>query len=265
MKISLLVAAVVLTSLLLSDGTGHAAGSSGAIPPYIASRFGSTSYPAWVSADSVVDQQGKLILNSLPLSIKSVVAAQLEDGTYKKSGCVQFGAVNFDRAGPVKSHASLRDLTENSVGIVLGTVTAIDHGFSLFGPTSLLEIQAEKLKRTRDFAESEYLYFQYPVAEFEVGGYRFCKTDSRWPAVPQIGDRLLIFSFQAPYDLSGQVISPDPEGFEIILERKKDKTLAIPRQLREDPDLVGVKNLDVVKKYTTEYLEKINMTRPAGE
>lgn len=257
-----LIGALVSTSLLFSIA-GSPADRPGTIPQYIASRFGPTSYPAWISADSVVDQQGNLKIDDLPLSTKGIVRQQLQDGTYGRKGCFQFGAVNFDRAGPLKPHASLRDLTQNSVGIIVGTVTAIDHGFSLFGPSLLLEVQAEQIKRGPAFAASGSLYFQYPVAEFEIGGYRFCKTDARWPAEPEIGDRLLSFSYQAPYDFAGQVISPDPDGFEIILERKKGGALAIPRKLRNDPDLMDAKDLATVRKYTTEYLEKIKA--PTGE
>jgi hypothetical protein len=258
------LALVILCALRPGDVFG--AGPSSRIPEHIASRFGATSYPAWLSSTAVIDSKGKLNLEALPLSTKGIVARQIESGDYQKTGCIHFGPVNFDRAGPVKLHSSLSDLAKNSIAILQGTVTDIDHGFTLFGPSLLLEIQvSERVKASGDFVGSEYVYLQYPVAQFEAGGYRFCKADSRWPAEPQIGDRVLVFPYQIAYDVNDLVISPDPDAYEVVLERAnaKDKRLTVPRGLQDAADLIGVNDLDTVKRYVTEYLKGMKTSEPS--
>jgi hypothetical protein len=195
--------------VLWTPAISLAGGASGRIPPRINSADGPSSEPAWVSA------------GSLPPRVKSVVEQELRDGIYKQYGCIHYGPVNVDRAGPIPPHGTLKDLMRNSKGAIKGTVTDIDHGFSFFGPSTLVEIRVDEwLKKSGEIADQPYVYLIYPVADFEAGGYRFCKTDDRWGGEPQAGDEISVFPYRVPVDDAHRALLPDPEGYEVILYRK---------------------------------------------
>lgn len=258
-----LVPTVLLWSIPVGSSPPSAADRSGRIPTHIASRFGPTSDPAWVSAASVVDRQGNLIWDSLPFGVRTGVELQMKNGAYKPGGCLHFGPLTYDHAGPVQPRASLKDLVENSLGIIRGTVTGLDQGFGAGNPSLLLEIRIDEwLKRSKKIANLDFLYLPYPVAEFEVGGYRFCKTDPRWPEPPRVGDRVLLFPYRIPYDPADQVIVPDPDGFEVILERGEG--IALPRQLKGLSDFAGAKNLDVIRERVRAHLRDTKPSRPSN-
>ena len=231
---------------------------SGRIPAYIASRYGPTSYAAWISARSVLGSDGKLDVGALPIGMQISIQKQIESGDYERQGCVQTLEVSIDLAGPQKARGTLGDLARNSIGILRGEVTGIDYGFGSYGtPALLLEVLVEeRIKGSSKIADSPYVYFEYPVASFEAGGYRFCKKDSRWPEPPEIGDSVMLFPYRQPGDTADQVIVPLPDGFEVIFERKKDRSLIVPRALRDDPDLIGAKRLDTVRERAAEHLRK---------
>jgi hypothetical protein len=254
--------AIILASIPLGPSLSSAAGRSGRIPAHIASRFGPTSDPAWVSAASVVDRQGNLIWDSLPFGVRTGAEIQMKDGSYKPGGCLNFGPLSYDNAGAVQPRGSLKDLVQNSLGIIRGTVTGIDQGFGVGNPSLLLEVRVEEwLKRSKKIADSDFLYLPYPVAEFEVGGYRFCKTDPRWPEPPRIGDTVLLFPYRTPYDPADQVIVPDPDGFEVIIERGEG--LALPRQLKSLSDFRGIQSIDVIRERVLTHLRDIKPSRPS--
>lgn len=264
-SLSILAFAVLLP--LLGTPESLAASQSGSIPTYIASRFGPTSFPAWISVRSVVDSTGALDLEALPIGLRASIQRQIESGDYEKQGCIQTLEVSIDQPpGPVKARSTLGDLARNSIGILSGSVTGIDSGFGSYGtPALLLEIQVEeRLKSSDKVADSPSVYFEYPVASFEAGGYRFCKKDSRWPEPPQIGDRVMLFPYRQPRDTADLVIVPLPDGFEMILQRKGDGPLIVPQALRNDPDLVGVKRLETVRERVTGHLEKSKAPEASG-
>lgn len=232
--------------LLLAPVVGLAGGSSGRIPPRIAAADGPASEPAWISAESGVKDQ-KISRDALPPRIKSVIEQELRDGTYKQYGCIHYGPVDVDRAGSIPPHGTLKELAQNSQAAIKGTVTDIDHGFSFFGPSALVEIRVEEwLKKSVRIADQPYIYLVYPVAEFEAGGYRFCKTDKRWGSEPQIGDEILVLPYRVAVDDARQVLLPNPDGYEVILYRKEAGRLSLPKLLENDPDVLGVKDIDIL-------------------
>jgi hypothetical protein len=232
--------------LLFAPVMGLAGGNSGRIPPRIASADGPASEPVWVSAESGVKGQ-KISQDALPSRVKSVIEQELRDGTYKQYGCIHYGPVDVDRAGSVPPHGTLKELAQNSRAAVKGIITDIDHGFSFFGPSALVEIRVEEwLKKSARIADQPYIYLVYPVADLEAGGYRFCKTDKRWGNEPQIGDEILVLPYRAAVDDARQVLLPDPDGYEVILYRKEAGRLSLPKFLENDPDVLGVKDIDIL-------------------
>src|SRR5947209_8415367 len=250
----------LMISMVCCSTNGRAAsngGQFGRIPSRIDSRFGPTSPPLWISASTVVDAQGKLIRESLPELSRMALDLQTSSSDYRVGRCITISRAE-DRAGPMVKHSNLKDLAQNSLAIVYGTITDIDQGFSMDVPALLLEVQIEeRLKDADKYKASDRMYVVYPKADFNVGGYHFCREDANWPEPPKVGDEVMLFPFRSPFDTAGQVFVPDPEGYEIILERSSSGGIAVPRRLRDDEDLIGVKDLKTVKKYTLEHLGKI--------
>jgi hypothetical protein len=251
--------------LLCAPSVVSAGGNSGRIPPRIPSADGPNSEPAWVSAESGAKGQQELAQDSLPPRVKSVVEQELREGIYKQYGCIHYGPVAVDRAGPIPSYGTLKDLAQNSKAAIKGTITDIDHGFSFFGPSSLVEVRVDEwLKKKSDrIADQSFIYLVYPVAEFEAGGYRFCKTDTpQWGSEPQVGDEILFFPYRVPVDDARQVFLPDPDHYEVILYRKEKGTLSLPKSLNNDPDVLGVKDLGPLQKRALAHIEKANGSGP---
>jgi hypothetical protein len=246
--------------LLCASSLVSAGGSSGRIPPRIPSADGPNSEPAWVSAESGAKGQQGLTQDTLPPRVKSVVEQELREGTYKQYGCISYGPVDVDRAGPIPPYSTLKDLALNSKAAIRGTVTDIDHGFSFYGPSSLLEIRVDEWlkKKSERIADRPFVYLIYPVAEFEAGGYRFCKTDARWGSEPQVGDEILFFPYRVAIDDARQVFLPDPDYYEVILYRKEKGALSLPKSLKNDPDVLGVKDLEPLHKRARAHIEKVN-------
>jgi hypothetical protein len=250
---------ILLSFLVLaSPDAAFPEGRLGKLPLRVASALGPDSDPAWVDAESVVDQTGKLDMKALPVGIRLFVERQIQNGDYQKYGCISFGAVAVDRAGAIVPNSTFKDLTQSAKAVLKGTVTGVTYGFTVYGPSSLVEIQADDwLKKSAKIAGGTYVYLVYPVAEFKVGGYRFCKTDlPQWGKEPKLGDQILLFPYQPPIDADGRVFLPDLEGYEVILARKGDTSISLPKTLREDPDVLGVRELEVLRKRALEYIQK---------
>ena len=239
--------ACCLGLLLLAPTGVSAGGTSTGIPSRILSADGPSSEPVWISANPGTGRQEKLTLEALPWRVRSFIEQELREGVYKKRGCIYYGPVNIDRAGPIPPFRTLKDLALNSRAALRGSITAIDHGFSFYGPSSLLEIRVEEwLKKSDRVADQPVVYLVYPVAEFEAGGYRFCKEDARWGREPAVGDEILFFPYQVAVDAERRVFLPDPDAYEVILSRKGADNLSIPKFLRDDPDVLGVKEIEVL-------------------
>ena len=245
---------------------GAGADPSGRIPPYIASRHGPSARPAWISASVGVNAKGGLNMEALPMGLRRSAQRQIESGEYQKQGCIQTLEVEVDLPPDLKARGTFRDLTRNSQGILRGTVTDMDPGFGSYGsPALLLEVKVEeRMKGSAHIADAPYIYFEYPVAAFEAGGYRFCKKDSRWPEPPELGDSVMLFPYLHPVDEAAQIIVPLPEGFEVMFERRRNGVLNIPKALQNDPDLIGVKRLETVRERTSEQLKAAGLHDSAG-
>jgi hypothetical protein len=258
-RLAAVVVCLILTPTLISANS-----SSGRIPSRIPSADGPDSEPAWLSAQQSSPKGETLTQDTLPPRVKSLVEQELREGTDKRYGCIYYGPSSIDHVGPIPSYATLKDLALNSKAALKGTITDIDHGFSVFGPSSLLEIQVDEwLKKSDKVTDRSFVYLVYPVAQFEAGGHRFCKADdARWGNVPQVGDELLVFPYRVALDESRQVLLPDPDGYEVILFRKQTETLSLPKFLKNDPDTFGVKNLETLKSIALGYIEKAGAPKP---
>jgi hypothetical protein len=100
------------------------------------------------------------------------------------------------------------DSVLNARAIVSGTIKSVTSGFFYGTPGSLIELgDLHKIKADSSYARvSDTLYLRLPYAHFESGGVEFCRESTPGSYVPATGDRLLLFAYTAPVDVSGSLV-----------------------------------------------------------
>jgi len=168
--------------------------------------------PYWVSAEAAVTRDGDLDY-SLFLSPTMKQYRQKHARSFRLSGkanrdriswseCYQIERprwhVPIQRSRPFDSFDAL---LRHSEAILEGTVVAITPGFLGGHHTSILTLRVESwLKKSHFFHQGPYVYMQYPVARFSVGGITYCVDNPDFPVEPVLGMRVLVFPYEKPWD-----------------------------------------------------------------
>lgn len=162
------------------------------IPPILNSSLHRTG-PTFVSAGVAIDASGELNATVLDEDSLRRLGTHLDNyrrGALERTDCVPYGPVWVSRVNPV-DRSSLRAAARTSQLVLEGTVVGRDYGFYEGDiPGQLLKVATERVMRGD--SQLDWYYVFYPVGEFEAGPYTFCKTDDRYPAPPEIGDRVLL-------------------------------------------------------------------------
>lgn len=157
----------------------------GDIPPVLYTTL-RTASPTFVTADVAIGPDGELNEKLLSPLARTVLGNLLRD---HQGGCVEYQEVWVQRVNPA-DRSSLAKAVRASQLILEASVTARDYGFYDGDiPGQLLEIETDQVIRGR--ALDRHFIF-VPVGRFDAGPYTFCKTDSRLPEPPDIGDRVLL-------------------------------------------------------------------------
>lgn len=148
---------------------------------------------AFVSADLLsrsLDDLETLVGEETASDLRRRLEARA-DGDCVRSGPVILSGVNPDYG------ADFAGVVQRARLIVLGTVEATRPGFLHGIPGTMLLVHSERVvKAPRDEPRTSSFVF-LPVGEFSVGDVPFCKTDSRFPPVPEIGRRVVVVSHSA--------------------------------------------------------------------
>lgn len=196
--------------------------------------------PIWLMAEEALDEAGRLDRDLLP----RLLAGIERRGPLAPDQCVYFGPSETDAPNledGFRPNRTLSDLSTYSRAIYVGEVVEIEDGFYFQRPGALLEIRLEgTLKRSSTFQPEDHLLVHYPAADFEAGGYRFCKEDHRYLPRPRVGDRVLVFADRPPFDRDRILISPGPTT---IFVQPRGEDLAVPSQAKEAADLQGLVDL----------------------
>jgi hypothetical protein len=144
--------------------------------------------PIWISADAAIDPSGqineKLFLPSIRSTLKSFFAQSQTDGCF-------IVEENFTERMNPPDRTSLDRAVLHSNLVFLGHITEVAYGFHFYIPGKLLRIKPSDVLHGKALLDFYYVF--YPVAEFEAGPYRICKSDARYPSAPVLlGDELLI-------------------------------------------------------------------------
>jgi hypothetical protein len=111
-----------------------------------------------------------------------------------RDGCTQAGPVFIDRAWATP--ATLAGAISEARVVLLLKVVDRTHGFFMGIPGQLMHLTVEALLKGQSGGVTDY-YLLYPVAQFDSGPFRVCKSDERYAAPPNPGDRLIYLQWAA--------------------------------------------------------------------
>ncbi len=209
---------------LLADSTSWASEPDSMPETFFADE--TEQHPSWVSAGRVLTPAGEVDASLFPASFPEQLRYLLN--LPEKDGCLPLREVLISRIDPpVREDISQAARTAGVV--MLAQVTGVAPGFRLTEAGHLVRVRpAEVLKGKEKVTLDEY-YFFMPVGSFTVGEKRLCKTDQRYPSLPEIGQEVLLFAFGAatrPY------LNIQDDGGIVVL---REKAIDVPERYRSDP------------------------------
>jgi hypothetical protein len=161
---------------------------------YVPSRAPEMTYPLWLDSSMILSADGTintaLVHPQVAREIKAILALP------PKNGCIPVGPYFHDTINP-PPRATLEQATHSSLLVLLGKVTEKAYGFLGETPGQLLRVVPEEVIKgwPRDVAA----YFVFlPVGTFKLGDLTICKTDSRQPDPPAVGEQVLILASEEP-------------------------------------------------------------------
>jgi hypothetical protein len=147
-------------------------------------------HPLFLAASEVFGPDG-LLRKDAPLSPSAERALHDFLTQPRADGCVRVQEAYVDYIN-APSRRNLVEAIANADFVMETRVTNREYGFLDGVPGQLLCLKpASTLKGAVAEAYPRYFVF-VPVADFEVGGVHFCKTDVRYGAAPAIGDTLFV-------------------------------------------------------------------------
>ncbi len=152
------------------------------------------------------------------------------------AGCLYYAPGSFEASG----RAPVQTLTASLAtarGVVRGRVVAVTPGFFGGDVGSLVDLEVEEtLKASSEIAGGKHLRLYYPVTSFRAGSFSFCKADPAYPALPGIGDDVLVIHRRPPLDEERKILLPEPDG---IFVQKANGKVEVPQALRKDASMAG--------------------------
>ena len=161
---------------------------------YIPSRAPEMTYPLWIDSSMVLNADGTT--NTSLINPEGVREIQAIRGLPREGGCAQVTAYLQDIAN-LPSRATLEQAAQSSRLVILGKVTEKAYGFLVYEPGQLLRVVPEEVIKGSSRDVPAYFVF-FPVGTLKLGDLKICKTDSRYPEPPAVGDEVLLFAPDEP-------------------------------------------------------------------
>jgi len=232
---------VPLLLLILSGATRAHAGE---IPSILWSQH-DTAKAAWVAADraTVGGQIDWSLFGDLEAAVLRGAIARA-----KGKECASIGTLRKEIVGAGVAN-SLEDLAGNSVAVFEGTVVDRSVGFADGTPATLLQVRVDKVfKANPQFAiagTGDLLYVAYPVAELDLKGLKFCKSDELLlKEIPRAGDKVLTFPLTGPLNEDRNMIYLNSQE---IFVQKAGGDFSVPQRWRKDPRINKASTLNEVE------------------
>lgn len=208
---------------------------------FIPSAASLTRYPIWVEASKVFRPDGSVDSALIPVEGQRMLAALMTKAP--DNGCVRVGPFFEDIVNPPERN-SIEQATRNSRLVLRGRVSENAYGVSGYIPGQLLRVVPEETIKGKP-RDVEAYYVFIPMGRFKLGNVAVCKTDSRYPDPPRVGDEVLLF---VPDEPSWQADQSEPylelldDGG--IATIHANATLSLPKRLRTSNPTTSVMTPD---------------------
>ena len=200
---------------------------SSAIPSVIFREGGKDRFPIWVGAEMAFDESGRVnpsfFIDYDAVTIENFLEIEAEP----KTGCIRLENFYVDRVG-TPDRSSIGAIVRSSELVMIGKVVEAATGFVHATPSTLFAIEKEAL--LKGYTDRERFFVPFPRADFEVAGYRICKSDNRFAESPKVGDSVLIFLHQYP-EPSESFLDPRYETSLVTIDA--EGAVRLPKRLRK--------------------------------
>ena len=160
---------------------------------YVPSRAPEMTYPLWIDSSMVLNADGTI--NTSLINFEGVREIQAIRALPREGACARVGAYFEDLAIPPRG--TLEQAAQSSRLIILGKVTEKAYGFLVYTPGQLLRVVPEEVLKGAPRDVPAYFVF-VPIGIFNLGDLKICKSDSRYPEPPAVGDQVLLFAPDQP-------------------------------------------------------------------
>lgn len=133
------------------------------------------------------------------------------------------------------------DLLRGARAAFAGTVVEKIPGFLLGSPATVLTVKIDESWRLAPpLAASPYLLVAYPEARFVLDGRVVCGRHQEGAVAPEPGQTIVVLGQGPPLDREGRLIRASLQELIVVPD---GKTLALPRNLARDDEMVGITTL----------------------
>jgi hypothetical protein len=225
------LALVFLLSALLSGDT--TAQQPGDVPDVLYMgdvHHSQADWPDWVIASKVLTPTGEVDSQLFSPEDQEFITTLLS--REPEGGCIRLGVLEqIERAGAPR-RPDLPRAVRNSDWVFVGQVTARAEGFHRRIPGTLLRIHpSEIIKGPTDRISAHFIFM--PIATFDVGGTRICKTHPVYADLPEIGEEVLLFiDLESTWHQQGEFLWTDGESGIVTIHRNTG--ISFPRNFLQN-------------------------------
>lgn len=160
------------------------------IPPvlFVQLPLRSADHPIFVSASIAVTDDGDFNTDLFAPSVLRMLD-RYPDRRDPVAGCIVLEEFYEEWVGS-SDRSTIEKASQTAEVILTAEVVGRDFGFQHMVPGQLLRVRPERVLKGQ--APLSHYFVFLPIGTFESGPYKFCKTDSRYPEPPEIGQRVLL-------------------------------------------------------------------------
>ncbi len=147
------------------------------------------TYPTWVSAAAATQADGSLDSGLFHPVLLDDLQRTLTTPVDPVKGCIPQAEVFQSWTSP-PDVSSLESTFRSSGRVLRARVTGRETGFDRGVPGQLF--QAERLETYKGGDDLTTVYFFLPVGRVKAGKVEICKTDYRFPHLPEVGDEVVL-------------------------------------------------------------------------
>ncbi len=198
------------------------------------------SGPLWVTAEKAVGPDGKINWDFLGESaqqrFETVLLREKNAMEHRKTteeqpitsageNCLNYADSILPMGPRALGNLTAEKLVRESAVIFHGRIVAVDHGFFIGRPGSLLKIETlEQIKMNPRLNPFPFVYVYFFNGAFDVGDLSYCNRHSLFPYTPKVGDSMTVLSAYGGHGKDGRIFAAN--GFVVFPEN--ERALPIP-------------------------------------